>query len=132
MLEEIAYHRLPAAGLDWLEEVHVDGLRELGALITWAERVGEKSNQGEATVLAWAEVHGATAVIDDGDARRLGRGAGLEVWGSLRVIAEAVREGHQTAYAATALVDSLIDTGARYPCPRGGFFTWAKTHGLLS
>ncbi|MEU1211240.1 hypothetical protein ABZ424_01995 [Streptomyces sp. NPDC005790] len=112
--------------------MHVDDLTELEALVDWMNRVsGAKSNHGEATVLAWAEVHNATAVIDDGDARRIGRKAGLDVRGSLRIVAESVSDGHTTPYVATNPVDAMIDTGARYPCPRGQFISWAKENSLL-
>ncbi|MCZ2525652.1 MULTISPECIES: hypothetical protein [Streptomyces] len=71
------------------------------------------------------------AVVDDLDARRAARKAGLEVWGALRVVAESVKDGRTTEYAATVFVDALIDTAARYPCPRGGFVAWAKQNSLL-
>lgn len=120
------------SGLHWLETVHVDGLDELTALVDWMGRAsGQKSNQGEATVLAWAEVHEAVAVIDDRDAVRVGRAGGLEVWGSLRVIADSVRDGRTTPYVATTFVDALISTGMRYPCPPGGFVDWAKRNSLM-
>ncbi|MEU0124672.1 hypothetical protein ABZ114_23790 [Streptomyces albidoflavus] len=132
VVSEIVYYEPTFAGDEWLEVVHVDDLGELHALVTWMERVsGANSNHGEATVLAWAEVHGATAVVDDADARRIGRLHGLDVCGSLRVVADAVRHGHTTAYAATALVDAMLETGARYPCARGDFTGWAKANGLL-
>lgn len=132
VLDEIAHHRLPVTGLDWLETVHVDGLDELAALVDWMGRVsGQKSNQGEATVLAWAQVHNAVAVIDDRDAVRVGRAGGLEIWVSLRVIAESVRDGRTTEYVATTFVDALMSTGMRYPCPAGGFVAWAKQNSLL-
>ncbi|TDU05545.1 putative nucleic acid-binding protein [Streptomyces sp. 846.5] len=132
VISEINHFQLPLAGTEWLEIVHVDDLSEIEALVDWMNRVsGAKSNHGEATVLAWAEVHNATAVVDDGDARRIGRKAGLDVRGSLGVIADSVRDGHTTQYVATALVDAMIDTGARYPCQRGQFTSWAKQNSLL-
>lgn len=132
VISEINHFQLPLVGSEWLEIVHVDDLAELEALVTWMDLVsGAKSNHGEATVLAWAQIHHATAVVDDADARRIGRNAGLEVWGSLRVMAESVRNGHTTAYVATALVDAMIDTGARYPCPRGQFINWARQNSLV-
>lgn len=132
VISELDLYKLPLAGLEWLEVVHVDDLRELQALVEWMRRVsGAKSNEGEATVLAWAQVHNAAAVIDDGDARRIGRAQGLDIRGSLRVIAEAVRSGHTTEYVATTLVDAMMDTGARYPCSPGQFVIWAKQNGLL-
>lgn len=132
VMSEISSFQLPLADTEWLEVVHVDDLSELEALVEWMSRVsGSKSNHGEATVLAWAEIHSATAVVDDGDARRIGRSAGLDIWGSLRVIAESVSAGYTTSHVAVALVDAMIDSGARYPCARGQFINWAKQNGLL-
>ncbi|MEW2066179.1 hypothetical protein [Streptomyces sp. NPDC007346] len=132
VVDELGTYGLSLASADWLEIVHVDHLNELTALVKWMDLVsGGKSNQGEATVLAWAEVNDAIAVIDDGDARRIARRNSLPVWGSLRVIANAVSEGHATEYVGSTLVDALIDTGARYPCARGQFISWAKQNGLL-
>ncbi|WP_329134604.1 hypothetical protein OG552_19385 [Streptomyces sp. NBC_01476] len=132
VISEINSYRLSLADMEWLEVVHVDDLAELEALVAWMSRVsGAKSNHGEATVLAWAEIHGGKAVIDDGDARRIGRREGLDVWGSLRVVAESVSSGYTTPYVAAALVDAMIDSGARYPCARGQFINWAKLKGLL-
>lgn len=77
VLSEITYHGLSTNQLTWLDVVHVDDLAELDALVRWTQLVsGQKSNHGEATVLAWAEVHNATAVIDDTDARRAAQKAG--------------------------------------------------------
>lgn len=132
VVSEISSFGLPLLGMEWLEVVHVDDLSELEALVSWMDRVsGAKSNHGEATVLAWAEVHGATAVVDDGDARRIARREGLPVCGSLRLIAESVSLGHTTSYVAAGLVDAMIDSGARYPCARGQFINWAKQQKIL-
>ncbi|MEU6486354.1 hypothetical protein [Streptomyces sp. NPDC046887] len=132
VISEIDYFQLPLEGAGWLEVVHVDDLRELEALVTWMALVaGAKSNHGEATVLTWSQIHGARAVVDDRDAQRIGQQNGLDVCGSLRVVAESVSDGHITEYAGSALVDSMIDSGARYPCQRGQFLPWCKQHGLL-
>lgn len=129
---EITRQGLELRGLDWLDVVRLDDLDELNQLVVWMDRVsGQKSNQGEATVLAWADVHGAVAVVDDGDARRIGRRHGLAVCGSLRVVAEAVADGRTTEYVATTFVDTLIGTGMRYPCQLGQFIPWAKQNGLV-
>lgn len=129
---EMNHYQQSVRGHEWLDIVHVDDLHEIDALVTWAGRVqGHKSNHGEATVLAWAEVHKATAVVDDAEARQTGLAYGLSVCGSLRIIAESVVDGHTTEYAATALVDALIATGARYPCAQGEFVPWCKSNGLL-
>ncbi|WP_282202162.1 hypothetical protein [Kitasatospora fiedleri] len=132
VVHELSHADLDVSGLGWLEVVHVDGLDELGALVRWMAVVsGERSNQGEATVLAWAEVHGATAVIDDADARRAARKHAMPVQGSLRVLADALREGRVTEYAANAFADATAATGARYPFGPGGFLSWAGRMKLL-
>ncbi|WAL73193.1 hypothetical protein OU787_17760 [Kitasatospora sp. YST-16] len=132
VVDELVYANLDISGLGWLEKVHVDGLDELGALVRWMEVVsGERSNHGEATVLAWAEVHGATAVIDDADARRAAQKHGMPVQGSLRVLADALREGRITEYPANAFADAMVDTGARYPFGSGGFLPWVRRMKLL-
>ncbi len=56
-----------ALALPWIETVQVSGLKAMGVYAEYAKRVGSSTtgNVGEATVLAWAECHGATAVIDE-------------------------------------------------------------------
>lgn len=132
VIEELKHHGLSTGALEWIEVVHVDGLAELTSLAAWMDRVsGDKSNQGEAIVLAWSEMHGGIPIIDDLDARGAARSGGLEVWGSLRVLADAVCDGRLTEYAADRFVDALIETGARYPCQPGKFSCWAKKAGIL-
>lgn len=132
VIEELRHYDLDVSGLGRLEVHHVDGLAELTALVRWMQRVsGQKSNHGEATVLAWADVHGAVAVIDDLEARKAARAGGLTVWGVLRVIAEAVGEGRGTEYVASTLTDALLASGACYPFGHGGFLEWARKNGLL-
>lgn len=68
--EELAGNGLTIDSEQWLETVHVDGLNELVSLAKWVQAFScQKHNRGEATVLAWAETHGAVAIIDDRDAR---------------------------------------------------------------
>jgi predicted nucleic acid-binding protein len=134
VIDELRFYDLPTTGLGWLEVVHLDEIRELNALMRWMGVVsGQSSNQGEATVLAWADVHQATAVIDDRDARRAAREAGQEVWGSLRVIASAVQNDCLSEQSATSFVDAMVATGCRYPkgCAQGQFVAWSKANGLL-
>ncbi|PZF81094.1 hypothetical protein [Jiangella anatolica] len=126
---------LEAAGValpSWLEVVHVDGLAELVALGEWLQRVaaGDR-NRGEATVLAWAQVHGALPIIDDKDARAAAQRGGLDAHGLLWVVAEAVRSGRITSVASSGFVDAMLASGARYPLEPGGFVDWAKANSLL-
>jgi predicted nucleic acid-binding protein len=133
VIQELEHYKLPVDGLHWLTVMHVDGLKELQALVAWMQRVGgAASNQGEATVLAWAEAHQAVPVIDDKDARLAARHAGVTVRGVLSVVAQAVSESRMTRYAAERFVEDLMTSGARYPFPRGQFGAWAEKNGLLS
>jgi predicted nucleic acid-binding protein len=115
-----------------LDVDHVDGIDELAALVRWVQRLSSSEHdRGEATVCAWAEAHDALAVIDDRAARIAAQRAGLDVHGTAWVIAQAVNLGRETPSGATALLDTLILDGARYPFRAGGFATWAKAEGLL-
>jgi len=116
-----------------MEVVHVDGLDELVALAAWVQRLSSSQHdRGESTVCAWAEVHAALAVIDDRAARIAARQAGLDIHGTAWVIAQAVNRGREAPSGATALLDTLILDGARYPFRTGSFATWAKDKGLLT
>jgi predicted nucleic acid-binding protein len=118
--------------LDWLTEVAVDGLAELGALAAYLQLLSrDQRHFGEATVLAWAETHGAIAVIDDQAAVRAGEARGVEVHGSLWLIIAGYRKGVLHEAAASELVDQLRDTEAWFPCDGETVFKWAREHGLL-
>ena len=111
---------------------HVDGLAEIKSLVTWAHLLSSSlHDRGEATICAWAEVHRATAIIDDGAARRAAAREGLDVHGTAWVIAQAVNAGAEKPRGACALLQTLIADGARYPFHTGDeFLDWAKTVGL--
>lgn len=117
---------------DWLEVVHVDGLSELVALGSWLQRVSAGSHhRGEATVLAWAEVHLAIPIIDDKDARIAAQHAGLAAHGTLWVVANAFQDKRITRAAASGFIDAMQGSGARYPFEPGGFIGWAESQDLL-
>lgn len=116
----------------WLQIVHVDGLSELLPLVRWTGLLsGDVHHRGEATVCAWAEAHGTIAIIDDADAKVAAARGGLEVHGSLWVLAAGVRAGALGELAAGGLADAFVREGARYPFPTRGFSAWARRCGLL-
>lgn len=132
VVEELYDHGLSLTGEAWLNVVHVDGLDEIVALTRWFNVVSSTAHsRGEATVLAWAEVHRAIAIIDDQDARQAARRQGLCVHGSLWVVAQAICEGRISEVTARGFVDSLTESGARYPFGRGEYVDWARGKGLL-
>ena len=118
---------------DWIDDVvHVDDLPELVILAKWVNLLSSAHhNRGEATALAWAEVHGATAVIDDRAARRAAATEPVEVHGLLWVVAQAVICGHIPPATALSFVDMMLATGARYPFGAGEFLNWARDQRLL-
>lgn len=76
--------------LDWPRVVRVDGLPELQAFAEYASRLGSGARDiGEASTLAWAEVHGATAILDERAGTRQARERGVDVHGTLWLIARA-------------------------------------------
>jgi predicted nucleic acid-binding protein len=110
VLDEFARGGIEHAGLrdiqelDWLREVRVDGLAELQVFAVYAARLGSGARDiGEASTLAWAEVHEAVAVVDERAGTRHARERGLEVHGTLWLIAQ----GYQTDVSAARAASSL-------------------------
>lgn len=117
---------------EWLKVVHVDAIEELLVLAAWVSRVSSATHsRGEATVLAWAECHGAIAIVDDADARRVALSYGIEVHGVLWVGVQAVVQGRWNAGSVRRFFDRMLMSGARYPFEIGGFEDWARARQLL-
>jgi predicted nucleic acid-binding protein len=117
---------------DWLEVVACDGLAELRAFAHYVQVLGAGLRDiGEASVLAWAEVNGGIAVIDERAGTQAAQARGVAVHGTLWLIANSLNVGELLLPEAERLVDQLRTTGARLPCSGAEFFEWAKTQGLL-
>lgn len=120
------------ASLDWLERARVDGLRELQAFAVYARVLGvTQRDVGEASALAWAEVHRATAIVDDRVGKRAGMDRGVEVHGSLWLIFEGFNHGLLDRLDVEDLVGALVDSEAWFPCSAADAFEWGKREGLL-
>jgi predicted nucleic acid-binding protein len=79
--------------LEWLQVEPVDGLDELRLFAQYAQRLGsDKHNVGEASVLAWAERHGAIAFTDDHVAVQLARERQVGVRRTLALVACGVKK----------------------------------------
>lgn len=119
--------------LPWLETVRVDGLDELYRVAEYLRRLGStERNAGEASVLAWAELHGAIAYVDDQAACNVARARGVTVYRTLNLIVRGHRAGYFTEQRAQELVVALVDTGARFPPQaQDDLFTWARLERLL-
>ena len=123
-----------ALDTDWLELVSVDGLAELGAFAQYVRLIGSTRGRdvGESATLAWAEVHGAIAVVDDRAAVNAARQRGVEAHGTLWLVVRGVKGGVVTEAEATALVAALRDAGAWFPfASADDFIPWARAQELL-
>ncbi|XVV09652.1 hypothetical protein ACQP2X_33015 [Actinoplanes sp. CA-131856] len=112
--------------------VPLDNLDRLRRFTVWTARVRAGArNLGEASVLAVAEEFEAVALIDEREATEVGRRNGVEVHGTLWLLAGALRNGDIAEAGAENLVDALAATGMRLPCKGAGFVRFATRHGLL-
>ncbi|MFI6789725.1 hypothetical protein ACIBG4_20600 [Nonomuraea sp. NPDC050383] len=118
---------------DWLEVARLDTLEEIGCFTKWTQRIGSESrNLGEASVFSAAELSGGIAITDDREAVTVGRHYGLEVHGTIWLLAIACRDGKLSEVAAGNIVDSLIETGMRLPCTGSTFGSYARRSRIYS
>ena len=119
--------------VSWIEVVELDETAEVIAFARYKAELGggPARNNGEAAVLAWARVHGGTAVIDERAGARIAQRDGIDVHGTLWLVANAVREQHLARRDAERIIDDLAATDMALPCDGAGFFAWAYGEGLL-
>jgi len=117
----------------WIEVRPLSSDAELQSFSGFAARlVAGGRNIGEAAVLAYAETHRATAVIDDGAGRRAALDAGVALQPTLSLLCQAIREGLLTVAMVSNVADHLMETEYRLPFRPGGFAAWAEENGLVS
>jgi predicted nucleic acid-binding protein len=142
IIPDVVRHELEIAGpsqihlplilqQNWIRTRAVDSMEELAALGRYTARLvgADGRNLGECGVLALAEVHGWTAIIDDAEACRAAKdvpGRPVDVRRTLGLLCEAVREGHLTEEMISELADDLAASNYRVPFAPGGFIEWAK------
>lgn len=121
------------ADLPWLETVSIDQLAELRVFASLAAilDVGDR-NVGEATVLAYAQVHDLIPVTDDGPARREAKRRHMEVHGTLWLVIEGYNRRLLSEAQAKELVQRLADAKAHFPCQPDELFEWAREKGMIS
>jgi predicted nucleic acid-binding protein len=122
-----------ALDLPWMRVVSCDDLDELYVFGQYMNRLGNlERNAGEASVLAWSEVHGAAAYVDDQVACNIGRARGVTVRRTLQLVVTAYRADVLPEAGAQRLIESLADTDARFPAEaRRDLLAWARGKGLL-
>jgi len=117
----------------WLKKHTLETSLEISSFAHFSSfLVSGSKNVGESSVLAYAKVHKATAVIDDGAARKQAQRAGIVLRGTLGLLCEAIRAGLLTTAMVSSLADHLIETEYRLPFPPGGFQVWAEQNGIVS
>ncbi|GGT37129.1 hypothetical protein ACFFV7_28020 [Nonomuraea spiralis] len=115
---------------DWLGLARLDSLDEIRCFAKWAQRIGSSGrNLGEASVFSAAELSRGIAVTDDREAVAVGRAHGLEVHGTVWLLARASQDGKLNEVAAGNIVDALIATGMRLPCSGSTFGPYVRRHG---
>lgn len=117
----------------WLETVELIEVEDVVAFARYKSELGggPEKNNGEAAVLAWASIHSGIALIDERAGTRIAQRDGIEVHGTLWLVANAVRSEKMERHDAERIVDDLIATEMTLPCDGAGFFAWAYREGLL-
>jgi predicted nucleic acid-binding protein len=117
---------------DWLKIAQQDTLDEVRQFALWVNRLdsGER-DLGEASIFAAAERRSATAITHDAGAVRVARTYGLDVHGTIWLLAGSCREGKLSEPAAGIIIDALRATGLRLPCTGAEFWGYAREHRLL-
>lgn len=112
---------------EWLGIARLDSLDEIRCFAKWVQRIGSSErNLGEASVFSAAELSDGIAITDDREAVSVGRAHGLEVHGTLWLLALACRDGKLNEVGAGNIVDALSATGMRLPCSGSAFGAYVR------
>ncbi|TDE47523.1 hypothetical protein E1295_22495 [Nonomuraea mesophila] len=115
---------------DWLGLARIDSLEEIKCFAKWVHRIGSSERDlGEASVFSAAELSGGIAITDDREAVAVGRAHGLEVHGTVWLLACATQDGKLSEVAAGNIVDALSATGMRLPCTGSTFGPYIRGNG---
>ena len=116
----------------WLSTVPTDTLPVLNKFAKYRRRFGPGPRDvGEAAVLAWAELNGAQALIDDQTAHDIGVSRGIIVRRSLGLLATRLQASEFTEREAEDLVDALRAADARLPWDGTAFLAWCRKSGFI-
>jgi predicted nucleic acid-binding protein len=116
----------------WIEHRVLMSEDELNEFTRFAALLVAKGrNLGESGVLAYAKANGATAVVDDGPARKIARANNVSHQGTLGLLCEALRGKLLSIDLISTVVDHLLEGEYRLPFKAGGFRKWAHDEGLI-
>lgn len=123
-----------ALGLPWLHVMLAPSPAMIALFEHYTRVLGSRGrNRGESSILAWAELTGSVALLDDDAAVRAGRKRTVRVLRSLSLVATGLAGGVLTPESAQDLVDELRERGgARFPPESCTFISWAERQGLFS
>lgn len=117
----------------WITVVDESSIEFLKLFSAYHSRLGGGGrNIGEASTLAYAELHGMVAFVDDRAGRRHGGERGVVVTGTLELLCQGIRSNAMEESEAARVIDLLRDHEAFLPCDGAGFIGWARAAGLLS
>lgn len=117
----------------WIRVVEDSSIGFLQLFSEYHARLGGGGhNIGESTTLAYAELHGLTACIDDRAARRHGQQRGVALTSTLELMCSGIRGHIIEESEAIRVVDLLCDHEAFLPCDGSTFLDWARAEDLLS
>lgn len=136
---DVVFSEIAAGVPDWIDVVQAPSDPEyLAALQVWRLRcaAGRGRHEGEASALAPVENarDDDIAVVDDGDARAVGRrhlGEG-RVHGSLWLLCRGIDEEPARRTSVSRFCDAVLADGIRWPFGVGGFDAWAVAQRLLT
>lgn len=118
---------------EWIRVVDDSSMPFLQLFSEYHSRLGGGGrNIGESATLAYAELHGLTACVDDRTARRHGQERGVPLTGTLELMCRGIRTNVVEEAEAVRVVDLLRDHEAFLPCDGSTFLDWARAEGLLS
>lgn len=126
----VAEHPSLQAVLDaeWLGSMTLETLGEIGLFVEYRRTL----DAGEASTLAWAEAHGATAIVDERAGVNFAKQRGITVHGTLWLIAQALTSNLVDERQATEIVQAMLDTNTWFPLSHAGeFMTWARSEGII-
>ena len=114
---------------EWLQNVTLVSLDEAGLFAEY----GRTLDRGEASTLAWAEAHGATAIVDERAGVNAARQRGITVHGTLWLVAQALASRLVDEREATEIVQAMLDTNAWFPLNHAEeFVAWARNEGIIA
>jgi predicted nucleic acid-binding protein len=124
-------YQVPAQA--WIRVVEDSSLEFLKLFSEYHARLGGGGRDiGESATLAYAELHGLTACVDDRAARRHGQKRGVPLTSTLELMCRGIRGHLIEEPEAIRVVDLLRDHEAFLPCDGATFLDWARAEELLS